>query len=351
MAADKMVPVAQVKLDGTTLGENERDLILEVIVRQEQEGPDRCEIHLNNKEGRWSEDDVAAGKKLEVSFGYGSSFTKVFAGEVIGSNSSMQEKEASTWVVRGTDPLHKATRTKVVKTWQDVKDSDLASEIAGKYGLSADVDDSGFTNPYVIQNNETDLEFLNRRAHRIGFEVSSNKDGKLIFKKPEVDGSTVAKIKYDDNLKRTHFNMSTSGQPSKVKVRAWNPGEKKAFTAEAGSSDVLSTMGGGQSGPDEGGEFGDTEHSCVVDPVFSQEEIEAIAKGIINTMALNYVTLEGEAIGDPKIQARSVVELEAVGERFSGKYYVVQAIHRLYSGSSAGSGYTVEFIAKRMGSC
>ena len=345
MAADNKVGYAVVNIDGSKV----EDGILEVIVDQIQDGPDRFEIHLSNVDHKWTQKDVQVGAKVDIKFGYkGGSPKEVISGDVIGAEAIFREKDPATFVVRGYDPLHQATRNKVTKTWLDVKDSDIASEIAGKYGLGTDVEDTKFINPYIIQNNETDLEFLYRRGGRIGYEVDC-RDRKLYFKLPNVkSGPDAGEIVLDENLKRAHFNMSTARQAASVHVRAWNMTDKKEVTADASSGDEVDKMGS-KIGPDEVGSFGDTKSISVIDPVFSQEEIDVIAKGLFNNMCLEYVTLNGEVQGEQKIQAGSIVNLKEVGSRFTGKYYVTRAIHRYYSGFSAGSGYTVEFQAKRMG--
>ena len=52
-----------------------------------------------------------------------------------------------------------------------LKDSDIASQIASEANLEVDAVDSKVTHDYVIQANQTDLEFLRERAGRIQYEV------------------------------------------------------------------------------------------------------------------------------------------------------------------------------------
>ena len=46
-----------------------------------------------------------------------------------------------------------------------------ANDICAKANLTPDIQDTGLILGYVLQHNQTDLEFLLERAHRIGFEV------------------------------------------------------------------------------------------------------------------------------------------------------------------------------------
>ena len=50
-------------------------------------------------------------------------------------------------------------------------------------------------------------------------------------------------------------------------------------------------------------------------------------------MALNYVEGHGICIGEPKLRAGVLVQIEGVGRRFSGSYYVTSTEHSYRPGT------------------
>ncbi len=81
----------------------------------------------------------------------------------------------------------------------------------------------------------------------------------------------------------------------------------------------------------------------VVDhPVASVEEARALARAIYNRRMLDFVVGYGSTIGLPELQAGHVVELDGLGDRFSGRYYVRQVTH-----SISNAGYSTSFTVAR----
>jgi len=74
----------------------------------------------------------------------------------------------------------------------------------------------------------------------------------------------------------------------------------------------------------------------------SQGEALQIAKGKFNDMLVTFITGEGTAIGNTNIRAGEVLELQGLGQRFSGLYYVTSASHSIDQ-----RGYTTKFTVER----
>jgi phage protein D len=54
------------------------------------------------------------------------------------------------------------------------------------------------------------------------------------------------------------------------------------------------------------------------------------------------VEANGETVGLPELRAGRKVQIENLGERFSGVYYVTESVHTI-----GGSGYKTTFKARR----
>ena len=70
-----------------------------------------------------------------------------------------------------------------------MKDSEIANQIAGDWSLTPKIDDTQVSLDYVLQNNQSDFEFLQERARRIGYEMVVT-DAELHFRPRKNDGSS-----------------------------------------------------------------------------------------------------------------------------------------------------------------
>jgi phage protein D len=81
----------------------------------------------------------------------------------------------------------------------------------------------------------------------------------------------------------------------------------------------------------------------VRDPVSSTEEAGRLASGLLNEMAMRYVTGEGVCIGRPDLRPGRPVKIEGIGRRFSGLYYVTSTEHSYLP----NRGYRTAFSVRR----
>lgn len=257
----------------------------------------------------------------------------VFKGEIVALEPRFNEGGGASLLIRGYDKAHRLTRGRKTVTYLDQKDSDIAKTLAGNAGLSPEADATATTHDYVLQDNETDWEFLVSRARRNGFCVYCE-DQKLYFKK-EPPGGEAAKLVWGLNLRKFNSRVSTAGQVSEVVVRGWDPNTQKPIVGKATSLKADQPKpGGGEKGPDVAKSgFGAAEEVVVELPVADQGEAQALAQGIFDEIGRGFIEADCESMGDPRIRAGVLVTLENLGQRFSGEYRVTRAVHRYERGS------------------
>jgi len=68
----------------------------------------------------------------------------------------------------GCTGLRRGRRT---RAFLQVKDSQIAEQVAGTLALQPEVTDTDVVHDYVLQNNLSDIDFLAERARRIRYEV------------------------------------------------------------------------------------------------------------------------------------------------------------------------------------
>src|SRR5262249_51613917 len=109
----------------------------------------------------------------------------MFKGEVVGVEPSFEGGSDERIVLRALNRLHRLTRGRRTRTFERQSDADIVLQIAGENGLAAGPPSPETSVPYdrVVQDDQTDLEFLLERAARIGFEVTVD-DRTLVFRRP-----------------------------------------------------------------------------------------------------------------------------------------------------------------------
>jgi phage protein D len=129
-----------------------------------------------------------------------------------------------------------------------------------------------------------------------------------------------------------------------VTVRAWDARNKAVITYKATSSDLPGASRGGTSGPAAAESKLAGKQEVVVDaPVTSAEEAKNLAITLLRERAYEFITGSGQVIGLPDLRPGSNLELNGLGKRFSGAYYIKKVEHTLGS-----SGYMTQFDVRRV---
>ena len=346
--AEGLAPEVRLRVAGKDVPLEAEADVIEVSVLQDVSAPGMFAVRLMNwdldkLQFTWSDDPLfAEGGEVEVLMGHAGELETVFVGEVTGLEPEFRADESPTVTVRGYDRGHRLLRGRKTRSFTQVKDSDIAAQVAEEAGLTAEAEDTKVTLEYVLQHNQTDLEFLEARALRIGYEVWV--DGKTLkFRPRPTDEEGVLTLHLEEDLLEFSPRLSTVGLAGEVEVRGWNPKDKEAVLGKAAAADAGSTMGGKTGGLDVAVQAFDAAVAVSVDRPVSQGEADQIAAGRIREMALSYVTGEGVAMGRTDLKAGTVVKIEGCGQRFSGLYYLASVNHTY----SPKRGYRTAFTVRR----
>ncbi len=262
----------------------------------------------------WADDDLfAEGNEVEIQMGYVDNLEKLMVGEITGLEPEFSSGDAPTLTVRGYDRRHRLLRGRKTRSFTQVKDSDIASQIAGDLGLTAHAEDTGVTLDYVLQHNQMDMEFLQDRAQRIGYEVMVE-DKTLYFRQRQNTASETLTLARDVDLIEFYPRLTTVSQVGQVMVRGWIPKDKAAVVGQASTGDETTNMGGATTGPAAADDaFGQASTASVDRPFFSRAEADQMALGQFNQMALAYISGEGTCIGRTDLRAGSFVKFDGLG--------------------------------------
>jgi phage protein D len=227
-----------------------------------------------------------------------------------------------------------------------MKDSAIASQVAREAGLRATVSDTRITLDYVVQHNQTDLEFLQRRAQLIGYQVFV-RDKVLHFRPPGYASRPSATLEIGRDIVEFAPRLRSLTQVGDISVRGWDVKQKSTVVGSARVGRDEGRMGGTAMGPQQANRaFGRTSAAEVTTPVRNRANADQIAIGRYDDMALEFVQGEAVCVGAPRLTAGSVVDIRGAGTRFSGHYYVAAVTHTM----SAGAGLRTELDVRRSAS-
>lgn len=335
-------------VDGSDLEDQLADLMTEVVVEQNAFLPGMFTIAISvpyDPNGEY-QDIINAGqldltKSIEIKTAHPGSLEEVslFKGEITVIEPRYQNGMNIELVVSGYDKSHRLYRESISTAHVNKKDSDLASTIARKAGLSPVVDATSEVYDVIYQDNQSDLAFLMERAWRIGYECFVDEDN-LYFRKPDQDGTGVT-LTYGENLQEFYPRTSTAEQVDSYQVKGWDFKAQKAIIGEATNGALYAATGEGKDGKSWAGAFGTGKQIMVDHPVVSQAEANTLAQARLDEISSVFRTAYGIAIESPSIRAGNKVTLERLGSRFSGDYLVTSARH-MYS----VDGFTTEFTVR-----
>ncbi len=361
MSLDVQLPDFKISVNGSPLPDEAAGDIIAIDVHQDVGTAGMFALRLYNwdmskLQVKWVDDaNFAEGSPVEIQMGYlDSELETMIIGEITGLEPAFNSDDPFSLTVRGFDRRHRLLRGRKTRSFTEMKDSDIAKQIAGDAGLTGKVIDSKVKLDYVLQHNQTDMEFLQERARRIAYEIIVE-DKTLHFRPQQIAKPEVLTLSLEEDIVEFYPRSSTMAQVGQVTVRGWDPKTKEAIVAQAAAGKETSTMGGASSGPKTADKaFGASISSSVNWPMFNQAEADQSALGWFNDMALAYVSGEGLCLGRTDLCAGTVIKIEGLGERFSGSYYVVSARHSIsperdFSGQgSSGLGcYRTAFTVRR----
>lgn len=321
-------PRFELDLGGTTYQEAD-GLVDELVVETTVDGADLCSFELNypyDPEHREFADldwgSIEPGTDVEASVGWGGKggVDRAFVGTIQSVKVDFTPEDGPTVAVSAYGLLHEMMRGVVERSWSDATVVDVAEEVLASYFSSTEVEGPGTERNRIIQHDENDYRFVRRLADAYGFEFYAAQDTAHFTPRSSIgSGDAVVTLSYGNTLDTFSAELSASRQVETVEVRYWDMSAEK---------EVVGSASGGSG---EGKEV--FRVSCD-----SKEEADRIAEGKLSALSMSRATGYGETDGVPEIAAGETLDLQELGTRFSGNYYVTRATHRI-----GRSGYRTTF--------
>ena len=328
----EFTPLPYLKIDGADAPLELMNDLLEIVVDSSLYLPSMFTIKLTDAHLKWADSTLLdIGKEVQISFKTGqergAQEAILIKGEITALEPHFAAEGNTFMLVRGYDKSHRLHRGKKTRSFLKMTDSDIVKKITGEAGLTPTVDSTSVRHDFVLQNNQTNMDFLMARAARIGYQVYSA-EGKLYFKKGDANLGSGPDLVFLENLTSFYPCYAASGQTDKMTVKGWDPKNKQAITSQATPPSSLNQGGLGKTGGAAASSAFSSAEAVVTDrPVYTTDEAKEMVTGLSDDIAREFLQAEGTCQGDPRLLAGRSVNITKVGTRFSGKYYLTAAIH------------------------
>jgi phage protein D/phage baseplate assembly protein gpV len=337
-----LVPLYRIIVNGQGLDPVEADAVHQIKITDFLRLPDICTLQVGYPADdgpdpfkNLDDSKFQVGAALEVKLGgTDDRVTKpLFKGEIVTVEPDFEAGGASM-VVRAYDWSHRLMRSRKQRTFLNAKVSDIVRRVLQENGLRAAVEEErGDPLESVVQNSESDWDFIWRLARRIGFELTVN-DRVAEFKPPEQ--STPLELAYPEHLHAFRPRITAVQQVQTVNVRGFDSKTKQVAMGSASTPRQVTQAGITRQ------QVRDTFPGAVIEiggqAFKTQSEASTIAQATLDQLANAYLTAEGECDGNPLIKAGARIRISGVGRKYSGVYRVAKAVHMLTAG-----GYVTQF--------
>ncbi|CAG7640767.1 phage late control D family protein [Paenibacillus allorhizosphaerae] len=343
--AQFLSPALEIIIDGTKIMRDTEIAISSVTVDSSADSrADTFSFRIVNafdlvkREFKWIDTYFELGKSVEIQMGYKDQLETVMVGLITSISYSFEEIPAFT--VTGMDMSFLMMTSNKPESWDQKKYSDVVKAIAGKYGLTAKVDDTETELVTQTKVEVSDFALVSELARNTNFEFFVR--GKnLYFRKPLQDvtpaltlffGLTLSDFTaqadlYNQISSYTVRGMKSKVQPEVIEGKAQSSDIQKLGTNTRTGADILNTIGS---------YFDKGESNRKLDSV---EHGKEIAKAKLNAASMQFITGSGTSIGLPELQAGRCIKLEGLGKKMSQVFFVSSVTHSI----DEGSGYTTRF--------
>jgi phage protein D len=269
----------------------------------------------------------------------------IFEGRIFGLEANFPGRGSPQLAVLAEDRFQDLRMTRRSRTFTDLSDADIISQVATEHGLQPDVAVDGPGHTVLAQVNQSDLAFLRERARTIDAEVWM--EGSTMHAKSHAGrGGGRLQLTHGSTMREFTALADLAGQRTAMCVCGWDVSGKAALKHEATDVVISSELSGDESGTSIlASAFGQRKETLAHAIPLTAREAQTHAESLFKMSARRFVVGRGVTDTDARLRVGTNVDLQGVGPLFSGTYYV-SAVNHLFDGEK---GLRTEFTAERPG--
>ena len=276
-----------------------------------------------------NEDLFIPGKDIEILLGYHSEEKTVFKGMTVRQSIRIREGNARL-IVECRDKAFKMTIGRKSRYFEEVTDSDVFETIIGEHGLEKEVEATQAQHLELVQYESTDWDFIVSRADVNGLLCMAD-DGKMTIQKPDFSQSSIVTALYGATIMELDAEMDGRYQYEGVKAEHWDMANQEVREVEASepSYDGPGNISQTELGESLGQPVLEMQHAGSM----KQEELQAWADAKLQRSRLAKIKGRVRFQGFADVKPGMMVELQGIGDRFSGKAFVSGIQHQVSGGN------------------
>jgi phage protein D len=295
-------------------------------------------------------------KTVKLSLGYVDNLSPIMTGNFTTMEPNFPNSGPPVLTVRGLNILHRLRTKKFTTAWTKLTPSAIARNfnslrdkgaprLKPPWQVITDSTAEGLETPieYMAQTDQYDVDFLLNLARTWSYELEVIEDQHQLRFGPGRTASKFVNYRLDWGKSLIEFTptLSTANQWKSVTVRGWDRRSQKPISEPIDLDDPqLKKL---NANLHEMLQQCDPREQQVVDlPVFTRAEAKDRARAMLRDRLVQIVKAKGRTVGLPGLRAGTLVDIEQVGARLSGIYFVTKTTHTIGSG-----GYTTEFECRR----
>jgi Rhs element Vgr protein len=274
--------------------------------------------------------DFKPGAVIKVNAGYGPDEETIFEGIVVKHAVQITGQNDARLVVECRDKAVKMTVGRKNANFVDQTDSDIIGKLISAHGLTSDVDATTLQNAELVQFYCSDWDFMLARADANGL-LTITDAGKVSVKAPATSSEAVLKVTYGMDLMEFHAEIDARSQYAAAQAVSWDMKTQKAILGTEAKPATLNAQG-------------DIDSATLAEVLGLASYRLQTAAPVPKEALTGWATAQQVKSGLSRIRGRmnfqgsakavpgSLIELEGVGKRFSGKVFVSEVTHEISDG-------------------
>ncbi|HNA25800.1 MAG TPA: type VI secretion system tip protein VgrG [Nitrospira sp.] len=276
-------------------------------------------------------DHFVPGKEIEVKIGRDRDNTTVFAGIVVKHMIRIRESGEGELIVECKDKCVRMSVGRHNRYFEDSKDSEVIEDLIGGYaGLRKDVEPTTLKHAELVQHHCTDWDFLVSRAEVNGRLVIVD-DGKVQVKKPDTSAEPALSVAYGTTLLEFEAVMDARTQWRSVEAKAWDYSNQDMFERSSDSAPVREP--GNLSGSDLAKTIDLEKFELRHSGQMVEAELQEWTDATMLKSRLAKICGRAKFFGFAGIKPGQLIELQGVGDRFTGTAFVSAVRHDVGNGA------------------
>lgn len=274
--------------------------------------------------------DFIPGKEIEIQAGRDGINETIFKGIIIRHGIKIRENGMSELNVECKDKAIKMTVGRVNQYFEKKKDSDVISDLIGKYGLSAEVDATSLVHDEIVQNYVTDWDFMMSRAEVNSLVVLTD-DGTVKAFEPKTSGSEVLTLIYGSTMIDFEAEIDAECQYKEITASSWDYTAQKIIDYSTSNSDYQpnGNLTGEKLSKVIGLKKFELRHSGKV----IKEELKSWADAAMQKSRMAMIRGRCKFFGFNKVKPGDLIKIKGVGDRFNGNVFVSAVQNTLIEGT------------------